>query len=211
MGINGPNIGIVGPGIGISGPSGNQGGGTTPVITSMSPRSGPLVGGTSVTIVGVNFTGATAVKFGAINAASFVVNGPTSISAVTPSGLTGVVDVKITTPAGTSLSIGADRYTYAAVPVVTGLSPSTGPTAGGTPVAITGTGFLSASLVTFGGVTATFVVNSSTSISAMSPAGTGVVDVEVTTPGGTSADVGADQFTYSGGGGSGSTFFWIGF
>ena len=62
---------------------------------------------------------------------------------------------------------------------------------------ITGTGFTGATAVDFGTTPATsFTVVSDTSITADSPAGTGTVDVTVTTPGGTSATSPADQFTY---------------
>ena len=49
-----------------------------------------------MTITGTNFTGATAVKFGATNAASFTVNSATSITATSPAG-SGTVDVTVTT------------------------------------------------------------------------------------------------------------------
>jgi hypothetical protein len=53
---------------------------------------------------------------------------------------------------------------------LTSLSPSVGPTTGGTVVTITGTGFAGAAAVTFGGTAATtFVVNSATQITATSP------------------------------------------
>ncbi len=84
-------------------------------------------------------------------------------------------------------------------PTVTGLSPTSGSTAGGTLATITGTSFTGATSVSFGGVAATgLTVNSATSITATSPVGTGVgtVDVVVTTPGGSSATSVADRFTY---------------
>ena len=82
-------------------------------------------------------------------------------------------------------------------PTVTGINPTSGPTTGGTSVAITGTNFTGATAVDFGSTAATsFTVNSATSITATSPAGTGTVDVTVTTSFGTSATSSADQFTY---------------
>jgi YVTN family beta-propeller protein len=82
-------------------------------------------------------------------------------------------------------------------PTVTGVSPASGPAVGGTAVAITGTNFTGANSVSFGGLpAASFTVNSATSITAISPAGTGTVDVVVTTPGGSSATSAADRFTY---------------
>jgi hypothetical protein len=60
-----------------------------------------------------------------------------------------------------------------------------------------GTGFTGTTSVTVGGVSASFTVNLSTQITATVPAGTpaGVVDVRVTTPGGTSLNTAADNFT----------------
>lgn len=81
---------------------------------------------------------------------------------------------------------------------VTSLSPTSGSTAGGTSVVITGTGFTGATAVTFGGVAATaFTVNSSTQITATSPVGgAGAVDVVVSVAGGASPAGPADAFTY---------------
>ncbi len=72
------------------------------------------------------------------------------------------------------------------VPAISSLAPQRGATAGGTSVVITGTDLNGATSVTFGSATASFTVNSSTQITALSPAGTGSVNVSVTTPGGTS-------------------------
>ena len=92
--------------------------------------------------------------------------------------------------------IGAYEYTLV-TPTVTGLNPTDGPPAGGTEVTITGTGFTGATAVEFGSTPATgFIVNSDTSITGDSPAGSGAVDVTVITGGGTSATAPADQFTY---------------
>ena len=124
----------------------------------------------------------------------------TSITATSPAGTAGTVDVTVTTPAGTSATSPADQFTYAvaAAPTVTGISPTSGPTTGGTSVTITGTSFTSATAVDFGTVPATsFTVVSDTSITATSPAGTGAVVVTVTTPFGTSATSSADVFTYA--------------
>ena len=82
-------------------------------------------------------------------------------------------------------------------PVVTAVSPAAGSAAGGTTVTITGTGFSGTTVVDFGATAATnVVVVSGTQITATSPAGTGVVDVTVTTAGGASATSAADKFTY---------------
>lgn len=86
----------------------------------------------------------------------------------------------------------------AAAPTITALTPGSGPTAGGTSVAITGADFTGATAVTFGGVSATsFTVNSATRITATTPAGpAGSVPVSVVTGLGTSAPATAATYTY---------------
>jgi alpha-tubulin suppressor-like RCC1 family protein len=85
-----------------------------PTVIHVNPNIGPAAGSTSVTITGPNgtdFSEATAVNFGSATATSFTVNSATSVTAVAPEG-TGVVDVTVTTPAGTSPINPADRFNY---------------------------------------------------------------------------------------------------
>ncbi len=93
--------------------------GILPAISSVSPTSGPIAGGTSVTITGTGFTGATAVKFASTNATSFAVNSATQITAVSPAGSAGGTDITITTPNGTSTTNINDKFTYVAAPTAT--------------------------------------------------------------------------------------------
>jgi uncharacterized protein YhjY with autotransporter beta-barrel domain len=83
-------------------------------------------------------------------------------------------------------------------PGVSGVLPTSGPTTGGTSVALTGTNFTGASGVKFGATNATsFVVHSNTSITAIAPVGSaGTVDITVINGGVTSAVSSADHFTY---------------
>jgi hypothetical protein len=101
-------------------------------------------------------------------------------------------------PAQTATQVVSGTIAVAA-PSVTGVSPNGGPPAGGTSVTITGTNLTGASAVSFGGTAATrFAVNSMTSITAISPAGSvRTVDVTVTTGNGTSTTSAADHFTYA--------------
>ena len=168
-----------------------------PSVTSLSPNFGPTAGGTSVTINGTSFSGTTAVQFGSTAATSFSVNSDTQITATAPAGSAGSVDVTVTAPGGISDTSSADQFTYKPAPTVSALSVSSGPAAGGTTVIITGTNFLyGASKVSFGSADASFIVDSDTQITATSPAGTGTVNVTVTTEGGVSVTSSADQFTY---------------
>lgn len=59
---------------------------TGPSVTKLEPKTGPPLGGTTVLITGSNFTGVTAVKFGATNASSYLLLSPTLIEAVAPPG-----------------------------------------------------------------------------------------------------------------------------
>ena len=83
-----------------------------PAITDAEPMSGRAVGGTSVTLTGCNFTGATAVNFGSTPAASFTVVSATQIKAVTPAHAQGLVTVSVTAPSGTSVPGSSDQFTY---------------------------------------------------------------------------------------------------
>ncbi|WP_181408820.1 IPT/TIG domain-containing protein [Schumannella soli] len=168
-----------------------------PTIGSLTPVSGPTGGGTTVTITGTGFTGTTgsgAVTFGGTPAASYTVVSDTQISAVTPAHAAGAVDVVVTAPGGTATQ--ANGYSFRPGPEIVGLTPASGPTAGGTSVTIIGSSLTDTGAVSFGGVAATsFVVDSDTQITAVAPAhAQGAVDVVVTTPFGGTTSTGG--FTY---------------
>jgi Family of unknown function (DUF6519)/IPT/TIG domain len=169
----------------------------TPAVTGVSPTLGTIAGGTTVTITGTDFLGATEVEFGTANAA-IVSIAPAEIIVTSPAVTNaGTVPVTVTTPGGTSpLSPPGAVFDYLAPPTVTGINPGRGPATGGIIVTITGTGFLGSVGVQFGTTPAPAVtVNSSTQITATSPPGSGTAPVTVSTPGGTSA-AGAAQFGY---------------
>lgn len=101
----------------------NSAAATPPTVTGVSPTSGSTAGGASVVITGTNFTGATAVNFGA-TAASYVVNSATQITATSPAGTAGLVDITVTTAAGTSATSAADQFTYVAAPATPTITAS---------------------------------------------------------------------------------------
>jgi hypothetical protein len=115
---------------------------TGPGMTSISPSSGPLTGGQTVTITGTRFTGTTTVTIGGATVLSFAVVDATTITATTPAGSAGTASVLVTTPNGTNDP--NTLYTYQSGPTVTAISPSSGPLAGGQTVTITGTWLLRA-------------------------------------------------------------------
>ena len=157
-----------------------------PSLTGVSPANGTTFGGTTVTISGSAFTGASSVTFGGTAAASFTVVNANTISAVTPAHAAGAVSVVVTTPGGSNAANSFFTFVTPPAPTVTGVSPASGVNTGGTSVTITGTEFLGATSVTFGGTAATnFTVVNSTTITATAPAhATGAASVVVTTPSG---------------------------
>ncbi len=275
----------------------------SPTVSNIYPNSGPVSGGTSVTISGSNFLGTTAVSFGQYPATGCSVTS-TSMTCPTPAASQGgIVDVTVTSPKGTSPTNPGDEFTYqqsapvvnsvspstidvgstqqitiigngftgatsvlivsstppgyapvtivgqvtnttvvvsiptnipagtyylvvttsgssqensnsqltisnsgggggggggSSAPVVSSISPTSGPTSGGTSVTITGTSFTGATAVSFGTIAATsFSVVSATQITAVSPPGNGMVGVVVATASAISAPVPTDQFTYT--------------
>ena len=189
-----------------------------PAVTGVSPDGGTDLGGTTVTIAGNGLGDATLVTFGGV-AGRIISKSDTRITVASPpstgtvgitvttaaitadSGTritgTGTVDVIVTTRTGASKLTGADQYTFGAPrPTVTGVSPDSGSTAGGTTVSITGTGLAGATEVAFGGVAGRITSDSNTQITVTSPPGTGTVTVTVTTPAGTSQTAAVGHYTY---------------
>ena len=86
-----------------------------PAVTSISPTSGLITGGTAVTVTGSGFTGATQVSFGTtvVNVTTPVPEGGLQLSVTSPAESPGTVDVTVTTPAGVSPVVQpADQFTY---------------------------------------------------------------------------------------------------
>ena len=167
-----------------------------PAVSQLTPSEAPFLGGTVVVIGGSGFSGVDEVLFG-VTPAAFQFWSDSVVTATAPPGV-GVVQVTVRTKLGVSPSAGpASQFTYAAIPAVAQLTPKSGPAAGGTSVVISGQGFTGATTVAFGGVVApAFTVNSDIQITAISPPGSGVVDVTVTTSGGVSPVTVVDRFTY---------------
>jgi PKD repeat protein len=170
---------------------------TAPAFTSITPATGPLVGGTPITIIGTNLIGATNsgssiynVSIGGTAITNMTVVSSTTIIGSTLAHAAGAVNVVITTPNGTVTGTGA--YTYVAAPTITSISPTYGVQAFGTRVNITGTNLVGANAgglynVTFGSNLATINANTATTINMTAPAGSSnnTVTVTVATPNGT--------------------------
>lgn len=167
-----------------------------PQPTSITPTFGDPAGGTSVTIGGTSFQNGATVSLGGTPATNVVVVDPTTITAVTGAHAAGVVNVVVTNPDNVSGTL-ANGYTYGIAPTVSSVTPSSGPTAGGTNVTILGSDFQNGALVNFGGVPASnIVVNGPSSISATTPPhAAGAADVVVTNPDNLSGTL-SNGFTY---------------
>jgi alpha-tubulin suppressor-like RCC1 family protein len=86
--------------------------GPPPTLTRIGPHSGSMAGGTTIKITGTNLQGTTAVHFGSAAAAEFTVESAGSMTATSPAGTAGRVDVTVTTQYGTSPVVAQDRFRY---------------------------------------------------------------------------------------------------
>ncbi len=145
----------------------------TPGIGSLDPDRGSVSGGTTVTIAGAGFEGATAVSFGSRPAQDFVVDSDTRITATAPAG-GGTVDVTVSGPSGTSPGA---AYTY--LLAISGAAP--GP--GGNQITLSGIGFGVATAIRLAsGGFAGFAALSDTQLVIVVPPGADPSRVTVETP-----------------------------
>jgi hypothetical protein len=155
-----------------------------PTVTApLSPASGPITGGTVVTITGTNFQSGATVTFGATAAGSVTVVSSTQIRAVTAPASAGLVNVTLTNPDTQSVTV-FNGYTYVGPPTVTGANPNSGPAAGGTTVVISGTNFQNGATVLFGSaVSSSVIFNGATQLTVVAPANSsGTVSITVRNP-----------------------------
>ena len=161
-----------------------------PSVQTLVPAGGSTAGNTLVTITGTLLGATTTVLFGTVGAPPLSVT-DTEVTVLSPAAQpAGITTVSLNLPTG---PLPAGSFTYGAPPVVTGISPASGPNAGGTQVTITGTG-LDLATVMAGPNPATL---NDTTLTFTSPPGSGTVDVVVSTAFGSSALTGADQFQYA--------------
>ena len=154
-----------------------------PVVTSVGPGSGPVSGGTTITIEGSGFVNGAGVKINNVDATGVTWNSAAQLTAAAPAGSSGgSKDVKVANPdGGYGLLSNGFRYD----PVVGSASPTNGTISGGTVITVTGGGFVSGAGVRINDVDATGVTwNSAAQITATTPAGTssGAKDLKVTNP-----------------------------
>lgn len=172
-----------------------------PSLVSVSPVSGPVAGGTSLTLTGAGFRPGATVTVGGAAATSVAVLGATAVTAVTPAAAAGPAHVVVTNPDAQASSL-LNGFTYlsgtAPAPTLAAVAPATGPTAGGQTCTLSGSGFQPGATVAFGGNPATgVVVLSAGSLTCVTPVGAaGAVSVGLMNPDAQSASI-AGAYTYS--------------
>jgi hypothetical protein len=165
-----------------------------PTVTAVTPALGPLQGGQTVTVSGTGFTSQTRVSMGGSVLGNVRVLGATSLQGVTPAGTAGPQDVVAVTEGGSAtLTRG---YEYAPLPTLVSITPSSGSTAGGTKVTLSGSGFVTGTTATIDGKALTQVqLTDRSTLVGIVPTGTlGAKNVRVTNPSGSATLTGA--FTY---------------
>ena len=170
----------------------------------MSPVTAAIAAGAAVALVAAG----TALALGAASSAKLSASiRPTTVQQVSlhpllssssnPSPPSVAAGFHSSSPSvSSSSSSGSSSSSRLSPPAVTGISPASGTTAGGTVVTVTGTALGGATGVSFGGAAGKITADSGTQITVTSPPGQGTVDITVTTPSGTSAATRADRFTY---------------
>lgn len=146
----------------------------TLAVGSIEPRAGPAVGGTEVTLIGAGLD-ATSLSVTFDGAAATIVDqGPGHVVVQTPAHAVGAVDVTVSDGVATDTA----GFTYVENLWIDRVAPDEGDVAGGETVVLSGEGFTGVTDVRFGGMSASFTVDSDTQITATTPAHTaGVVDV----------------------------------
>jgi hypothetical protein len=159
--------------------------------THLYPPAGPVAGGTTVSIISTDVSGAVGITFDGVPGSAFTVVSATEITADAPAHTAGAVDVAVP---GSSLPPFTNGFTYYEIPTISGVAPALGSIYGGTAVVIAGTN-LAGSTVTFGGETAACTLDDATQLTCATPAhAAGAVDVEVTSPGGAATSVNGYRF-----------------
>jgi hypothetical protein len=142
----------------------------------------PLNGG-YVRITGRDLGATTAVKVGSTTVYSFVRRSAQQLVVKVPAHRAGPVSIRVSNPWGTV----ARTLTYVAPPQISALSPSTGPTTGGTSVTISGQYLTTVGQVTFGGTAIDFQIVTATQLVLTTPAhAAGSVPVVLHSPWGNS-------------------------
>ena len=173
-----------------------------PTLSALSPPHGVVSGGTRVTLTGsgflANVPGLNRVTFGGVAASAVTVADDAHLACTTPSGVVGAADVLLSNLNGSAGL--ADGFLFDPVIDVTGVTPGSGTSRGGTRVQLSGSAFAVGTTlpqVFFAGTRATDVVrNSDTLLSCTTPAGAAGAQVDVRVSGDNGSDTLVGGFRY---------------
>ena len=167
-----------------------------PAVTGVSPASGGISGGDSVTITGNDFQDGATVTFGTTTV-SATYKDPHTLTVITPAHDAGLSDVTVTNPDGQSNTLPEAFAFVPPAPVITNIASDRGIMDGGQSVTITGSNLTYVNSITLGGASATNVTHvDASTLTATTPFhDPGTVDVSVTDDFGQGATL-TDGYTY---------------
>jgi hypothetical protein len=156
---------------------------SNPSIERVEPDTGPSSGGTRVEIHGADFRPGAVARFGGVEAGVTEYVRPDLVVAITPPHEPVTVDVDVTNPDEVRATL-PDAFTYFPAPRIDVIDPNSGPSAGGTPVTVTGEFFYEGSRVFFDDVPCReLVITDERVANCLTPPGRpGPVDVAVRHP-----------------------------
>ncbi len=157
---------------------------SAPAVGSVSPPTGSAAGGSRVTVSGSNFQNGAVVRFGGVLATNITFISPNALQVTTPPSSPGVQAVTVVNPDGQQGTRPNAFMFVTPAPTLISVSPQSGPTAGGTRIALLGTNFVSGANVRIAGAIATNVtfVNTSTLLATTPPGAIGPQIVQVINP-----------------------------
>ncbi len=174
--------------------------GGTPITTGLSATT--VAAGTqalALTVTGENFKAGASLLWNGVARTATVASGTQLIANATAADLLnpGAISIAVKNPDGTISSPALTLMIVGPPPLVTGITPAAGGTAGGTTVILSGAQLQAGATVTFGDASACVTAVTSTSITVTAPAhAAGTVDIVVTNPDGQRQTL-AGQYTYS--------------
>ncbi|WP_339295021.1 IPT/TIG domain-containing protein [Paenibacillus sp. FSL W7-1279] len=172
-----------------------------PTLTSISPTSGLVTGGTTVTVKGADFPIGTKVYFGDIEVPVQSLSATQIVITAPEWSAPGKVNVSILTPMGYTANL-LEAFEYLPLPkppapTISSVSPASGVVSGGNIISINGTNFVNGLELYFGQEKVAYTFTSSSLLRIKVPAGTvpGFVTVSITNPDGQSAEL-IDGYQY---------------
>lgn len=165
-----------------------SGGADVPFISAISPGQGPFTGGTQVTLFGQGFDEPVAVELAGVGQSILSVTGTEVVVRTAAVDVTSCSDVSgpsQITNIETGESATGPEFTYRVPrPVITGVSPSSGPQSGNTLVTITGQSFTQPVRVLFGDQAGSVQSVTPTEIQVRTPTFSGDLNTEACGDGG---------------------------